>query len=151
MLFFTKTPKQNIRRHGQVVRHRSAKPLFLGSNPSGASKIKSTQVGCFLFWIRRSLTRTDSTEGAAVLIWKQRKNDWVSFFLSFSLLSKERCELSVSKRRRRLCDESGVGASKKSWKHRFQDFLARVDKKDATALSLCFSSDHMIYRIIKSD
>ena len=38
MLFFTKTPKQNIRRHGQVVRHRSAKPLFLGSNPSGASK-----------------------------------------------------------------------------------------------------------------
>ena len=39
MLFFTKT---NNRRHGQVVRHRSAKPLFLGSNPSGASKTKST-------------------------------------------------------------------------------------------------------------
>ena len=30
------------RRHGQAVRHRSAKPLSPGSNPGGASKTKST-------------------------------------------------------------------------------------------------------------
>ena len=43
-----------------------------------------------------------------------------------------------------------------SWKKRASQrlalfFLARVDKKDATALSLCFSSDYMIYHIIQSD
>ena len=31
-----------FRRHSQVVRQRSAKPLRPGSNPGGASKIKST-------------------------------------------------------------------------------------------------------------
>ncbi len=35
-------PSTNIRRHSQVVRQRSAKPLFLGSNPSVASNAKDT-------------------------------------------------------------------------------------------------------------
>ena len=36
-----------IRRHGQVVRHRSATPLLLSSNLSGASKNEASQTGCF--------------------------------------------------------------------------------------------------------
>ena len=36
-----------IRRHGQVVRHRSATPLLLSSNLSGASKNEASQKGCF--------------------------------------------------------------------------------------------------------
>ncbi len=35
-------PQKRIWRHSQVVRQRSAKPLFPGSNPGGASKQKST-------------------------------------------------------------------------------------------------------------
>ena len=36
-----KRPLNNIRRHSQVVRQRSAKPLCPGSNPGGASKRKN--------------------------------------------------------------------------------------------------------------
>ena len=39
-----------IRRHSQVVRQRSAKPLCPSSNLGGASKSKSTPRGCFLIW-----------------------------------------------------------------------------------------------------
>ena len=39
----------NIRRHGQAVRHRSAKPLSPGSNPGGASKKSCTKVWDFYF------------------------------------------------------------------------------------------------------
>ncbi len=38
-----------IRRYSQVVRPRSAKPLFPGSNPGGASKNKSTSYEVLLF------------------------------------------------------------------------------------------------------
>ena len=38
-----------IRRHGQVVRHRSATPLLLSSNLSGASKKSSNPIGLLNF------------------------------------------------------------------------------------------------------
>ena len=37
------------RRHGQAVRHRSAKPLSPGSNPGGASKKLSNPIGLLNF------------------------------------------------------------------------------------------------------
>ena len=48
-------PMFRIRRHSQAVRQRSAKPLFPGSNPGGASKTKKHFVRSAFFVLERCL------------------------------------------------------------------------------------------------
>ncbi len=52
-----------LRRHSQVVRHRSAKPLFAGSNPAVASKEqeRNVEISAFLFFYYHGLAPLGSS------------------------------------------------------------------------------------------
>ena len=79
MLFFN---QNKIRRHGQVVRHRSAKPLFLGSNPSGASKTKSTAIAVLFVLEMLPHPSATSVDGSNLETTKKRLSIVFSKFLS---------------------------------------------------------------------
>ena len=65
-----------------MVRHRSAKPLFLGSNPSGASKTKSTAIA--VLFVLEMLPHPSATQvvGSNLETMKKRLSIVFSKFLS---------------------------------------------------------------------
>ena len=71
-----------IRRHGQVVRHRSAKPLFLGPNPSGASKTKSTAIAVLFVLEMLPHPSATSVDGSNLETTEKRLSIVFSKFLS---------------------------------------------------------------------
>ena len=109
-----------IRRHSQVVRQRSAKPLFPGSNPGGASKRKTHPIGC-VFLLDVLCTR-DPTALARRFTSESEAKTIENCFRD-ALHRKARSRRSRIGERLRLCDRCVVAPPKKFRKRMLSEFF----------------------------